>query len=471
MGKGDRKTKKGKRFRKSYGKSRPRKKSFNHKKKEMDKEKVVNNMDTLYLLRQGAEFALKNLTNNPKKMDKSVLSQQIKTHEITIQLIDDAIAKLRKDFFQFSVEELYSMYGQYDKFISIEFHEKSDSAIEFGESISGILIYNRREREDLNKILKQGEFSRTNTFVKIDLSKSDDLQNEQVEKLRNRGFLSGDVFKILVRNSPNIDSYRDSKKKEIPGTLNIKFEPDDSNPEILMLNLWKRIIARGDKPMIESEWDEYYTYKILYEKSEITEQEWTKKIYEPNSKTIKERIRINIIRSKLKRKMILSGEETQDFLAITRKRKLEREKLVKKELNRVRIAKLKALIDEHEEVIKELNDIAYYYEEENFSTYGAKYPVYLRLERYLHIFIGHFEKFQMGKWIGKKTPFQYNFKDTTRLIKIIIEQLQPQIDEALDSGKEFNIYDKRAFYYNGNYYSVHVGRNGELKAFYPHENL
>jgi len=129
---------------------------------------------------------------------------------------------------------------------------------------------------------------------------------------------------------------------------------------------------------------------------------------------------------------------------------------------------LKEFLSENKEHIQELRNIAFSYKEENLSPFKARHPVYLDIERYLHIFIRHFKDFQIGNWKGGKTPFQYNFKDTKRLIKIVIEELQPQIDEAIENGKEFSISDKKAYYFNKDYYVIHVDKNGRLLSFYPH---
>lgn len=58
----------------------------------------------------------------------------------------------------FSYEELYSMYGQYDTFISIVFHRGSESFHKFGSTLMGVIKYTLEERIELESILKKMKF-------------------------------------------------------------------------------------------------------------------------------------------------------------------------------------------------------------------------------------------------------------------------------------------------------------------------
>ena len=72
----------------------------------------------------------------------------------------------------------------------------------------GTILYNRREREDLNRILASENIPRTNGFFKLNVSKICKLSNEQKDKLQKVGFLSGDIFEINATNfEPLNDAY------------------------------------------------------------------------------------------------------------------------------------------------------------------------------------------------------------------------------------------------------------------------
>lgn len=126
--------------------------------------------------------------------------------------------------FQFSVEELYLMYGQFDKYIEIYLHKYSESAKKFGKHIGGVLLYTRAEREELEKTTKDQEIPRTNHFVKIQVTSNYDLSEGQLDELKNKGFLSGDINVILASAVPTAKSYLQQGVKEIPNTITINVD-------------------------------------------------------------------------------------------------------------------------------------------------------------------------------------------------------------------------------------------------------
>ena len=67
----------------------------------------------------------------------------------------------------FSYEELYSMYGQFDTFISIVFHYGSDSHKNFGSTLMGVINYTLEERTELESILKKAKIPRTNKEIRL----------------------------------------------------------------------------------------------------------------------------------------------------------------------------------------------------------------------------------------------------------------------------------------------------------------
>ena len=49
----------------------------------------------------------------------------------------------------FSNEEIFSMYGQYDKFVRVEFCPDSESSEKYGASLMGTFKYTQPERDSL----------------------------------------------------------------------------------------------------------------------------------------------------------------------------------------------------------------------------------------------------------------------------------------------------------------------------------
>ncbi|WP_159155284.1 hypothetical protein [Empedobacter brevis] len=111
---------------------------------------------------------------------REFLNNQIAYYKKELMKFREEIEKQLSEKFQFSVEELYAMYGQYErKFLTIEFHKFSSSAQKFGRNISGVLTYYKKEREELENIISNEKVPRTNGLVKIDCTNEEKLTNEQ----------------------------------------------------------------------------------------------------------------------------------------------------------------------------------------------------------------------------------------------------------------------------------------------------
>jgi hypothetical protein len=162
------------------------------------KTKINDGM--LYLLNDmvenQVENAKKELSELPEKNKerREFLTAQITAYESQLKAFKEDIEKQLSEKFQFSVEELYAMYGKYDnKYTSIEFHKFSKSAEKFGRNIGGVLTYYKKEREELEDAISQENVPRTNGLVKIDCSNDDKLSDEQKKELVENGFISGDI--------------------------------------------------------------------------------------------------------------------------------------------------------------------------------------------------------------------------------------------------------------------------------------
>ena len=81
--------------------------------------------------------------------DKAKLLVSLARWKQELNSFEKDIEEQMKQSFQFSVEELYFMYGQYDKYIGFEFHKFSDAAKKFGRNIGGIIQYGKSERKNM----------------------------------------------------------------------------------------------------------------------------------------------------------------------------------------------------------------------------------------------------------------------------------------------------------------------------------
>ena len=166
MGKGDRKTKKGKRYRNSYGKSRRSKRN--------------------------------SLCIPPAKLKR------------------------------WSVERLFGFIGFFDFTTSISFKSGSESYNKFGRSITGTLHFPKKRRKQLNTKLNAGvKFETFGNVQFIEINK-DDMTNEQIKILRKVGFHCRDIETVDYYPIQYFAQPSKFENKELPKPLEILIKNDDN---------------------------------------------------------------------------------------------------------------------------------------------------------------------------------------------------------------------------------------------------
>lgn len=427
---------------------------------------------SLYLIHDMMEEMLQNLEDELKIIPEEKV-EEIKQIKFKVDYLNQelegfkiSIEHQRDHLFQFSVEELFNMYGQYDKFIGIQFHKFSDSAKKFGRNISGVLNYGKKERKRLEKLIKSDNIPRTNGIVKINVSSNKELTQEQIQELIQIGFKSGDIYEILKSDTPKTNVHAKQGEKEIPNTINIDI--DLSSVDLCKLALYNfkmRIEAGG--VLINVEWNKYYGYFLYYYPELIKNKSLWGFFYESDG-CIKEGVRFYELYAKSINSSLTQSELTE-FSIILKNRQFERIEMLKIELKKTGIKSIEKFKEEHPDIYEEINNTAITFEDEVLFYRKSQTPVYWDFKSYLHIYLRHCEGLQPSGHFKIKTPFAYKQKDIRRILKIAIEENSDKIHTRLLHGKEFQTYGEKAFYYNGNYYSMRVEKNGRVDSFFPYE--
>jgi hypothetical protein len=432
------------------------------------------NDTSLYMLNDMVENQVLNAKKELSELSledeerRNFLTNQLKYYEFELEKFKTDIENQLSEKFQFSVEELYAMYGQYEnKYIAIEFHKFSESATKFGRNISGEIIYIKKEREALEKTVSEGNVPRTNGIVKINCSNDNNLSTEQKNYLIENGFISGDIYEILVSNLPSNKSYNQSGIKEIPNTITVNFDPTDFDPNRTYLWLYSKRIEKGEI-LIDAEWAKFCGLSLYLEpgseKFNLIQQHG---FSEDGQR--KPLVRFYELEAKLYATDI-SGEEILEFNNFLKERRIKRTEAIKTEIKSSTNKKLEVFEEEYPEIYTELQKSIIEFENESLEYYNMATPIYWDYEGYLHIYLRHCDELKIEGRFENKTKFQYNQKDIKRILKIAIEKLKPEINEKLKNGKEFRVYGDRTLYFNGNHYSLHILSNGRVSTFHPMEN-
>lgn len=80
----------------------------------------------------------------------------------------------------FSYEEIYFDFGQYDTFVTLRFGRNSDEFKKFGSELMGVFRYTQQEREDCEKIRDTVPIPRNDRKIKFIPSELENLSEEDV---------------------------------------------------------------------------------------------------------------------------------------------------------------------------------------------------------------------------------------------------------------------------------------------------
>lgn len=177
----------------------------------------------------------------------------------------------------FSNEELFSMYGQNDKFVQLEFHPQSESFDKFGASLMGTFKYLQEERESLIQILCQEQIPRSEKKVLFIPSELENLTKTQIEDLDRNGILCSDIKAVYSSNLPSSNRFSIRDKKVIPNTINIEIDGRDWQDlnQITYGFLKSRYLK--DKNLSPAELNQYFGLRTYY-KDNIIDKEYTSSV-------------------------------------------------------------------------------------------------------------------------------------------------------------------------------------------------
>ena len=362
----------------------------------------------------------------------------------------------------FSYEELYSMYGQYDKFITLEFHFKSESYSIFGKSIMGTFKYDQEERDCLEEILKSKCIPRSTKKVKFSPSLLHNLTDEQNTILDRDGILCSDINLILSFNSPVNNLYSHTGKKTLPDKIPIKISMSEKEGTELMFGLYKSKMSSGYE-LTYFEKDEYYGMLAYFHSNKLADNE-KEMIFIKDSDEMSPSIRENFLATKWKIEGI-NEDEKQEINSLWKNKIDFNREILQKEVQRADVKWGTIPLDK----LMKLLAVAGSFKEEILLI--GKKPIWWEIERFLHIVIRHASDLQIGKY-ENKTEFQYKYQNIKELIKNVLNSVEKDIENEFkqNPNRNYNRRGKRAVYYNGNYYRIEIEVSGKLLTFHPYND-
>ena len=138
--------------------------------------------------------------------------------------------------------------------------------------------------------------------------------------------------------------------------------------------------------------------------------------------------------------------------------------MTKREIKRSTNKSIEDFKFEYTKIYGQLLDSIISFKDESLYYANMITPIYWTYEKFLHIYLRHSIDYDIEGGFASKTKFQYTGRDIKEVLKMAISELSSQINDNMKQGKEFT-NDK--FYFNGNYYKIHISKNGLVNTFYP----
>jgi hypothetical protein len=367
----------------------------------------------------------------------------------------------------FSYEEIFSMYGQFDTFVRVEFDHDSESYSIFGESLMGTFFYSLEERRELKRVLQSGSIPRTNKHVRFVPSELEKLSDDKIELLDKRGLLNADIVGVMSSTLPRQNRFEIKGEKDIPNTIQLKFDSSDVDQILFRIGYYRSRLSNNHKLIAEEEYELLGYHSFLHPEAYVGEVE-KKALTDPQSGKVNEGIRFYQLKAKFI-KADLNAEEQKELQEISSRRNKVRLELLKQELQRS-TERLKDLAIQHRDTLMRLIAICIQFTDEVLLPHEI--PIWWDFERFLHIYVRHVKDTKLGERFTDRTIFQYKFRDIKRIIGAVIKSVYSEIVQHFveHPTENFRRIGTRSIYYDGNYYRVEIEPSGRLLTFHPYND-
>lgn len=365
----------------------------------------------------------------------------------------------------FSNEEIYAMYGQYDTFVTLEFHYNTEEFNRFGSRLMGVFLYTMAERQKLEEILKQEQIPRTDTKIKFSPSQLEKLSQENLEILDIYGIQTSSINIVSSFNRPRKNRFIEKGTKEIPNQITIQAPRINGWEELNRLRFgFLNSIQKSGKPFTFNQEIEYWglrTHFVL----DLDSADYIE-IKKRDSDFLK-KVRFVELESRFQ-ELTITEEQMKEFASLIIEKMGYKNSIIEKEIQ-ISGENIKNVTDNFKVQISELKKCCSQFEEDIIG-FGDK-QIYLTFERFVHIYARHVSETQIGeRFSGEKTVFQYKFDDIKYLIKMVFESVSDEVQEHFKNTPEqpFRRIGKRAVYIDGHYYRIVIEPSGSIQDFHPY---
>jgi hypothetical protein len=362
----------------------------------------------------------------------------------------------------YTIEEIYYLVGKDDKTAGITFKYDSDGYKMFGSFITVVFLYTQKERELMDKLIEIEPFSNSGWIrAKFLGTKFDE---EKIDFLEKKGIFSEDIAEILYFNSTAKNTFHSTAKREV-NTLNIKTESQPKGGDFDWMYGFSKRLVKDNVGFCPKERAFYLAGKMYYEPENLTEEE-NSEIYSENR--IAQPIEWEFLQIKYIREDI-SDEEKKTLGKLYAEKKRQCLDVLDNYLKQSG-SSLKKLSNENPDQAVDLFSKVLHFKERRLNVAG-KFPIYIDLDSYLHIFMRHVEEFKVNEHFEHKDNFQWDEENVFYVMREVILSIQDEYQDFKKNNpeKRYSRYGDYSLYFLGDYYTFHIEPDGRVSTFHKNK--
>jgi hypothetical protein len=371
---------------------------------------------------------------------------------------------------EYSYQQIFNEYGQYDSFVYLTFVPQSEAHTKFGEELSGTFLYAREDRIRLENNLKEGIAAQDTGYIRFAPSTMSKLPAELKVHLDKKGILSTDIVSIdSINLRPKENRFAHTGQKELQNLITIEVPPSD-NPEVEVERIKLGMYVdhyRNGYMLIQEEKYEFIGLALFYIPNRLDPRMKEEYADTQTGKFIAE-VRFYELRAKMTNEKA-TKEEGQEYLQLLEERLSKRANLLAAEL-KSSSSKLKEVADNYGANLNALMYLCSTFDTTDMRLSHEKIPIWWDFERFLHIYIRHVKETRVGEEFEGKSLFQYKYRDIKTIVGAVVKQVYNEfINHVIQNpDKEFFRIGKRSVYHDGTYYALQIESTGRLMTFYPY---
>lgn len=366
-----------------------------------------------------------------------------------------------KELKGYTKEELYNLVGKYDYTSNITLRPKSESAMLYGQHLTVVFIYTQKEREEYERKKQKNEsdygmVKARNLLFDLDIQ----TMNYKIIEINSNDII--DISYFPYTESCNTFNCKDKRKIN---TVKVETNILHNGKDIIWIYAFLNKMKENEIALCPENEIEYLACKMMLYPTELTEEE-RERIYTSDNMMDKD-VAYKYLNYKFHANKI-NNKEIKQLANLIVNRYIARLKILNKYLKDLgtNIEKLKK---EYPQIANLLVNRVQQFHEIRYNNIG-KYPLYLDLNGFLHIYLRHVEEVQIGKSFSQKDNFQ--FKETD--LKIVMNHIFHAINDDYQNykkkrpDKEYKKTGAHSYYYNGDYYGIYINKDGSIASFFKY---